>query len=89
MGVSVAAIAAKSSVGPFRSIYVMYVKCFSLVRYRPYIPSGTLLLTIVAFLRQGIITIIILYRTATIVQLFIQIIQKQADNHLLLQKLYT
>ena len=32
-----------SSVGPFRSICVMYVKCFSLVRYRPYIPSGTLL----------------------------------------------
>ena len=43
MGVSVAAIAPRSSVVPFRSICVMYVKCCSLVRYRPYILSGTLL----------------------------------------------
>ena len=33
----------RSSVGPFMSICVMYVKCCSLVRYRPYIFSGTLL----------------------------------------------
>ena len=43
MGISVAAIAPRSSVDPFRSICVMYVKCCSLVRYRPYILSGTLL----------------------------------------------
>ena len=43
MGVSLAAIAPRSSVVPFRSICVMYVKCCSLVRYRPYILSGTLL----------------------------------------------
>ena len=43
MGVSVAAIAPRSSVGSFRSICVMYVKCCSLVRYRPNILSGTLL----------------------------------------------
>ena len=53
MGLSVAAIAPRSSVRPFRSIWVMYFKCCSLVRYRPYILLGTLLFNRLSFPAAG------------------------------------
>ena len=60
MGVSVAAIAPRSSVRPFRSICVMYVSV------APWFGTGLTFfrelcyLTVVAFQRQGIISIIII-----------------------------